>query len=134
MHGALLAAERAAGPDRLWGFVPRPARTAWIFLLTLLTWVPFRAADLAATGDYYRRLFGIAELDAAATLLPGIVANPYLVGSFLVAAVVVWAAPQAWTWTREIGIGKAVTAGALLAAGILALATQQFNPFIYFIF
>jgi len=133
-HGALLAAERAAGPDRLWRFVPRPLRTAWTFLLVLLTWVPFRAADFAATGDYFRRLFGLGAPAPAASLLPGIAHEPYLVGTFALAAAVVWLAPPSWTWTREIGAGKAAIALGLLALAVVALATQKFNPFIYFLF
>jgi alginate O-acetyltransferase complex protein AlgI len=133
-HGALLAAERAAGPDRLWRFVPAPLRTAWIFFLVLLTWVPFRAADFAATGDYFRRLFALAEPAPAATLVGGVAHEPYLVASVALAAAVVWLAPPAWSWTREIGAGKAAIALALLALSVVALATQKFNPFIYFLF
>jgi alginate O-acetyltransferase complex protein AlgI len=133
-HGALLAAERAAGPERLWRFVPPPLRTAWTFFLVLLTWVPFRAADFAATGDYFRRLFALAQPAPAAALLPCVAHEPYLVGSFAIAAAVVWLASPAWSWTREIGAGKAAIALALLALAVVALATQKFNPFIYFLF
>jgi alginate O-acetyltransferase complex protein AlgI len=133
-HGALLAAERAAGPDRLWRFVPAPLRTAWTFLLVLLTWVPFRAADFAATGDYFRRLFALSEPAPAAALLGGVAHEPYLLASFAIAAAVVWTAPPAWSWTREIGPGKAALALGLFALAVVALATQKFNPFIYFLF
>ena len=134
LHGAFLAAERAAGPERLWRWVPARLRTAWIFLLLLLTWVPFRAADFAATGEYYRRLFAFGATAPAAALLPGIVLEPYLVATFALAATVTWLAPQSWDWTREMRAGKAALALALLAVAVVALATQKFNPFIYFIF
>jgi alginate O-acetyltransferase complex protein AlgI len=134
-HGALLAAERAAGgPDRLWRWVPARLRTGWTFLLVLLTWVPFRAPSLAAAGDYFARLFGLAEVTAAATLLPGVVLSPYLVATFALAAAITWTAPQTWEWTRAMGAGKTAIALALLALSVVALATQKFNPFIYFIF
>jgi alginate O-acetyltransferase complex protein AlgI len=133
-HGALLAAERAAGPERLWRFVPGPLRTAAVFFVVLLTWVPFRAADFAATGDYFRRLFALASPAPAATLLPGILYSPYLVATFALAAAIVWLAPQSWDWTRELGPGKAIAALALFALSLVALATQRFNPFIYFLF
>jgi alginate O-acetyltransferase complex protein AlgI len=134
-HGALLAAERAAGgPDRLWRWVPARLRTAWTFLLVLLTWVPFRAPDFATTASYFARLFGLAEVSAAASLLPGVVLAPYLAGTFLVAAAVTWGAPQTWVWTREMGAGKTGIALGLFALAVVALATQKFNPFIYFIF
>ena len=133
-HGALLAAERAVGADRLWRFVPRPLRTAWTFLLVLLTWVPFRAPDFAATGEIFRRLLALDEPTGAASLLPGVIYSPYLVGTFAAAAAVVWLAPQSWEWTRRLGAGKAAVVLALLALVIVTLATQRFNPFIYFIF
>jgi alginate O-acetyltransferase complex protein AlgI len=134
MHGALLAIERAVGPERLWGWLPGPARTASVFGLLLLTWVPFRAADFAATGDFYARLFGLAERGVAAPLLPALITSPYLVASFALAAVVVWTCPQTWTWTREIGPAKAVASIAVLVLAIASLAAQAFNPFIYFLF
>ena len=50
------------------------------------------------------------------------------------AALLVWSAPQAWDWTRTLNGPKALTAlGCLWLAG-LALFTQDYNPFIYFIF
>jgi alginate O-acetyltransferase complex protein AlgI len=134
LHGALLAFERAFGPERLWRRLPAAGRTAATFLVVLLAWVPFRAADLAATGQYYARLFGLARPGPEAGLLTGLTASPYLLLTFAISALVVWAAPQSWTWTRRIGPGKAVLAAAGLAAAVVALATQEFNPFLYFIF
>jgi len=134
LHGALLAFERAFGPERLWRRLPAAGRTAATFLVVLLTWVPFRAADLAATGQYYARLFGLARPGPEAGLLAGLTASPYLLLTFAISALVVWAAPQSWTWTRRIGPGKAVLAAAGLALAVVALATQEFNPFLYFLF
>jgi alginate O-acetyltransferase complex protein AlgI len=134
MHGALLAIERAAGPERLWGWLPAPARVAATFGLVLLTWVPFRAVDFAATGEFYARLFGLGETGVAAALLPALITSPYLVGSFALAALIVWGCPQTWTWTREIGPLKAAACLSLLVLAVVSLATQDFNPFIYFLF
>jgi alginate O-acetyltransferase complex protein AlgI len=134
LHGALLAIERAVGPERLWGWLPAPARVAATFGLVLLTWVPFRAADLAATGEFYARLFGLAEPGFAAALLPALIASPYLLAAFALAAGIVWTCQQSWTWTREIGPVKAAACLSLLLLAIASLATQDFNPFIYFLF
>jgi alginate O-acetyltransferase complex protein AlgI len=135
MHGTLLAAERACGgPDRLWRFVPGALRVPWTFGLVLLTWVPFRAADFAATREIYGRLLGLAPTGDAATVVSALVAAPYLLGTFLVAGTITWLAPQTWTWTRELGFGKAAVSLGLLALSIAMLATQEFNPFLYFIF
>jgi alginate O-acetyltransferase complex protein AlgI len=135
LHGAFLAAERAAGGgERLWRFVPSPLRTAFVFGLLLLTWVPFRAADLPAALAFYGRLFGSAPAGEAGALVSALIAPPYLLGTLAVAAGVTWLAPPAWTWTRELGIGKAVGCLTLLATALALLATQEFNPFLYFLF
>jgi alginate O-acetyltransferase complex protein AlgI len=134
MHGALLAIERAVGPERLWGWLPGPARVAATFGLLLLTWVPFRAADFAATGEFYARLFGLSQPGVAAALLPALIASPYLIASFALATAIVWTCPQTWTWTREIGPLKAAACISLLVLAVASLATQDFNPFIYFLF
>jgi alginate O-acetyltransferase complex protein AlgI len=135
LHGALLAAERAAGGgDRLWRFVPERLRVAWTFLLVTLAWVPFRAPDFAAALDFYARLLALAPAEASAALVSALVATPFLAGTLVVAAGVVWLAPQSWTWTRTLGPGQAIVALALFTLALAALATQRFNPFIYFIF
>jgi alginate O-acetyltransferase complex protein AlgI len=134
MHGALLTIERAVGPERLWGRLPDWARVAGTFFVVLLTWVPFRAADFAASADFYARLFGLAPAADAAGLLEGLIGAPYLLGSTLLAAAIVWTCPQTWTWTRVLGWGKTATTFALFGLAVAALATQDFNPFLYFLF
>ncbi len=135
LHGALLAAERAAGgADRLWRFVPDRLRVTWTFGLVLLTWVPFRAPDLGATIEIWARLFALTPTRDTSALVAALIATPYLFGTLLLAAAVVWWAPQSWDWTRTLGFGKALASLALLALALAALATQEFNPFLYFIF
>ena len=57
-----------------------------------------------------------------------------LVNLGLIAAVVAWAAPQTWDWSRSISGWKAGISLGLLGLALLALMTQAYNPFIYFIF
>jgi alginate O-acetyltransferase complex protein AlgI len=52
----------------------------------------------------------------------------------LVAAVFTWAAPQTWDFTRRLTWSKAAWCMGVFAAAIAVLSTQEFNPFIYFIF
>ena len=134
LHGGALALERAVTPERLYGRLPGPLRTAIVFGFVTLAWIPFRAKDFPATLDFLARLFGLREATPSASLLPGLLHSPYLVLSFLAAAAVVWGAQQSWTWTRELTPVRASASLALLTLALAALATQRFNPFIYFIF
>jgi hypothetical protein len=52
----------------------------------------------------------------------------------LVAALVVWRAPQTWDWSRELGPVKIVTVLAVFALAVAVLSMQSYNPFIYFNF
>ena len=133
-HGALLAIERALGVDRLYGWMPRPMRVATTFSLVLVSWVFFRAADLPAALAYLGRMFGLGASADAAALLSGLLLGPYLALSFAVAAIVVWGGQQSWTWTRELTPLKIAIALGLLVVAIAALSTQDYNPFIYYIF
>ncbi len=133
-HGALLAIERKVGPERLYGWLPKPLRVATTFGLVLVSWVFFRAADLTTALAMLGRMVGLGHPAAAAPLLSGLLWSPYLLASFLVAAAVVWLAPQSWTWTRDLGPVRLVTVFALFLLAVAALATQDYNPFIYFIF
>jgi len=133
-HGTFLAVERAVGVERLYGRLPRPLRIAVVFTLVLFTWVLFRAPDLTAALAYFARLFGAAPVQEGAVLVSDLVYSPYLLGTFAVAAAVTWLAPQTWEWTRRLSPARALAAFALLVAALAALATQDYNPFIYFIF
>ena len=99
-----------------------------------MSWVFFRAADLPAALAYLRSMLGLAPYDDAARVLGLVLYEPYSVASFGCAAVIIWAAPQTWDWTRRLTPLRAAVALLLFAAAWSVLATQAFNPFIYFIF
>jgi len=134
LHGAWLALERAAGKRTLYGGLPRVARVALTFGGVLLTWVFFRAPDLSAAVRYLAHMFGLADAQPAAALVRGIVGTPYALLCLAVAAVVTWGAPQTWDWTRRLTWPRAGLAFASLALALVAMASQGYNPFIYFIF
>jgi len=133
-HGTLLAIERAIGVERLYGWMPKALRVATTFGLVLVSWVFFRAADLPEALAYLGRMLGFGAAAPAAPLLSGLLLSPYLLLSFVLAGVVVWGAQQSWTWTRELSPLKIALALGLLGAAIAALSTQDYNPFIYYIF
>ena len=134
-HGVLLAAERWRGKRSLYGFLPRPARIALTFLLTLFSWVLFRADNLGAAADYFGALFGVTPVAAGAPLLAATLYTPYRVLVLALAAVLIFQPRQAhdWaqvpvTWPRMVGLSG------LFAFALMTLYSQSFNPFLYFQF
>ena len=134
IHGVLLALERRRGKDAWYGHFPRRARIAVTFVIVLITWVFFRSPDLASAISYLGRMFGVGEAGPAALLVSGLLYQPYFLATFAMASLVTWLAPQTWDWTRSISGTKAAVILVLLSVAIGVLATQAYNPFIYFIF
>ena len=54
--------------------------------------------------------------------------------SILIAGIVVWFGTQTWDWTQQMTWPKTATCFALGWVALIVLATQEYNPFIYFIF
>jgi alginate O-acetyltransferase complex protein AlgI len=134
LHGLLLASERLRGKAALYANLPAPARVAATFGVVLVTWVFFRAADLSHAFRYLGHMFAFREPAANADLLTGIVYQPYYVATFVLAGIIVWSAPQTWDWSRQLTLAKAATVMAVFVLSVFVLATQSYNPFIYFFF
>jgi alginate O-acetyltransferase complex protein AlgI len=134
LHGALLAFERFRGKAALYGRLPEPLRVAVTFVLVLITWVFFRAPDLPEAVRYLGDMAALGTPQEGVGLLSGIVYRPYYLVTFLVAGAIVWMAPQTWDWTRTLTLPRAATVLALLVLSVVALTTQAYNPFIYYIF
>ena len=135
IHGGMLAFERLLGKDSAYARLPGPVKTAITFVIVLFTWVFFRAKDLPAALSYCQTMLGLGGSQTAGSdLLAGLIYRPYFVVSFLAAAVVVWACPQTWDFTRRLTWPKAIWVAGLLLLSITLMEAQAFNPFIYFIF
>ena len=134
LHGALLAFERFFGKSAPYSALPAPVRIGLTFTLVLIGWVFFRAPDLPSAMRYLGDMAGVRAIDPGAMLLRGIVYQPYYLGTFVVAGFVAWACPQTWDWTRTITAAKGVAIAGLFILAAIALTTQSYNPFIYFIF
>jgi alginate O-acetyltransferase complex protein AlgI len=70
----------------------------------------------------------------SSALLSGMIYKPYYLLSVCLAAIVVWLGRQTWDWTQQITLPKAFLCCAACWLALAALATQEYNPFIYFIF
>jgi alginate O-acetyltransferase complex protein AlgI len=60
--------------------------------------------------------------------------QPYYLICFVIAVAVAWSFPTAWAWTQKLTGTKACVCMALFWLSLVMLATQEYNPFIYFIF
>ncbi len=134
IHGAMLIAERLRGKTSFYERLPRPLRVTLTFALVNLAWVFFRSEDLPSALAFVGRLFGVGTAHSGTALIGGLLYTPYYLGSFVLAAVVVWLAPQSWDWTRRLSWQRALVCTVLLWTGLSVMLTQAYNPFIYFIF
>ncbi len=149
-HGLLLSLERAVR----WRFgrwpVPAVIGVPWTYLLVLLGWVLFRAADLSDAGAYLAALAGRVPAAAAATAgFAAELGDPrnltvLIVGSVAACAPLLGLRRLVDEWPVGAPPGAARLPAALVARGTVtalllwasatALAAGGFNPFIYYRF
>lgn len=133
LHGLCLALERWRGGRGFLHAAPVGWQMASTFVLVCISWVFFRADSLAAAWLYLGSMFGLGTAEAHG-LVRGVIFQPYYLATIVIAAVVTWRAPQTWDWTRELPAWKLCIVAIALMSSLLVLATQAYNPFIYFIF
>lgn len=134
IHGALLALERLKNQHLPAVRIPSPLATALTFLVVSLTWIFFRADSLADALTYLQSLAPNDNTSPNLALTSATIQTPYHLGSLLLASLIAFIAPQTWDWTRQISPLKVVAATACGVLALLLMATQDYNPFIYFIF
>jgi len=134
IHGAMLSFERMQGKESWYRRAPGPLKVAITFVILLFTWVFFRAKDLTASVNYCKTMLGFGPRQDGSDLLAGLIYQPYYIISFAIAALVVWRFPQTWDYTRKMPWPKAAYCLVLLLISLAVMETQEFNPFIYFIF
>ena len=134
IHGVMLGFERLQGKESLYRHLPGPMRTAITFVIVCFAWVFFRAETLPAALTYCASLVGAGHPSAGAGLIGGVIYQPYYLAMLAIAAGVTWFCPQTWDFTRRITPARAAFALTLFWASVMVLATQAYNPFIYFIF
>jgi alginate O-acetyltransferase complex protein AlgI len=134
IHGGMLAFERAQGKDSVYRRLPQPVRVAITFFVVCLAWVFFRAKTLGQAVAMCRSLFGLAVTTPASDAPAGLMYTPFHVTVFVLAAALVWGAPNTWAFTARLSLPRAVGAVGLLVLSLLLLWTQSANPFLYFQF
>ena len=140
IHGGMLALERRRGKASFYGSIPKPLRVSATFLLVLIAWVFFRINELPYAITYLQCLFGrgwvaqSVQIQPSTDLIAGILYQPYYLLVMGIACIVVWCFPQTWDWTQQLTSLKIGICLTLLWLSLAVLATQAYNPFIYFIF
>jgi len=134
IHGFMLGLERFHGKNGPFHRLPAFIQIGFTFLLVTFSWVFFRSSDLSSAITYCRSMAGIGHALPASSLIAGVIYQPYYLGSFLLAAIVIWTAPQTWDWTRHLTVGKAIVILILFWISVIVMTGQSYNPFIYFNF
>ncbi len=133
-HGGMLAFERSQGREGFYHRLPKWIRIAFTFGLVLAGWVVFRAPNIGSARRYLACMAGLGAASPADSLVGALVCKPYYIISLAAAAAIVWAGIQTWDFTQRLTLPKATACYALGWLALVILATQEYNPFIYFIF
>ncbi len=134
IHGSYLAFERAQGKESIYHRFPKILQIIITFFVVVIAWVFFRAETLPGAWRYLRSMFGCGIGEGGGELAGGLIYSPYYIINFILAGAVIWALPQTWDFTRKLGWWKMVWCMIVFALALVALTTQSYNPFIYFIF
>jgi len=133
IHGGYLAFERAQGKESIYHKLPALLQIIITFFIVLIAWVFFRADTLPDAAQYLKCMFGGAT-PGQGEAVRGLIYNPYYVVNFILAGITIWALPQTWDFTRQLTWPKIAWCILLFFVSLIALTTQSYNPFIYFIF
>jgi len=134
IHGGYLAFERAQGKESIYRRLPKFCQLIITFFIVVVAWVFFRADTLPAAWEYLGSMFGWSAVPGNGAVARGLIWNPYYVINFVLAGVVIWALPQSWDFTRKLDWRKVLWCVLVFLIALIALTTQSYNPFIYFIF
>jgi len=134
IHGGALSFERALGKKSPYHLLPKILRVMVTYAIVLVTWIFFRAKDLPAAMAYLGSMFGLTHASVGSHLIGGLLFKPYYLICFAIAGVATWWLPDTWDYTQKLTWPKAAYCMVLLVIAMAVLATQEYNPFIYFIF
>jgi alginate O-acetyltransferase complex protein AlgI len=141
-HGVLLVIERLS-LGKLLERLPRLAGHAYTLLAVMLGWVLFRADNLGHAWGYWRALFGLSPLNGPAHpwqmyALPSTL-TALAIGLILAVIPHQKVMPAAGEsaaakGSRLLDLGKSAALALGFALCVLSLASNTYNPFIYFRF
>jgi len=131
LHGGALALERLWKPKNHAHWFWKSLAIMRTFAIVLLAWVFFRAADLPHALDY---IGSMLSFNPTNQMLDALMLQPLAIVTLVAAAICVWCLPDTWEWTQNLTWPKTLACAAVFLVSLALLATQTYNPFIYFIF
>jgi alginate O-acetyltransferase complex protein AlgI len=135
VHGLLLIGERALGKRSVYQALPRVVRIVLTFVLVLITWVFFRADTIADAGHYLAAMFCLQPPQPGSLLIAAEIYTPRIFIVMGLGALLVIQPLQAFDYARlSRPLAEAVGLLLLFVLALALMATQAFNPFLYFQF
>jgi alginate O-acetyltransferase complex protein AlgI len=135
-QGGLLVAERLLR-NHVGPLPEGPVAWAFTFLLVMIGWVLFRAANLGQAGHFIITMFGIGHPDFVYYGLLYFL-TPHSAFFALCGLAFAFIPFERFSWRTEgkpiMTAGKAVAALLVFLYGVVMLSANSFNPFIYFKF
>ncbi|WP_400191078.1 MBOAT family O-acyltransferase [Hymenobacter sp. B81] len=130
-HGVLQALERALGERHPLKQLPVWGQRLATFLLVLVGWVFFRAADLPTA---FRVLGNLVGYHGGQPVQPLDLAQPLGLAFLTFATIVSMSYPNLWQQPVRLNWRTAVVYGLGLVVSVVLIMTQQNSPFLYFQF
>ena len=134
LHGGGLALERAFARNAPNFSLPPVLSRLLTLLVVLVGWVFFRAQTLPDALSYLRSMADFSLSQWAPKIVGSPLQQPFALACLAIALGVVVLGRQTWDWTQSLSPAKAALSLGLGGVAIVALLTQDYNPFIYFIF
>lgn len=135
IYGVFLVIERWSKKNNIVRVkIPAFFKWGYTYLVVLVAWVFFRAPTLPTAIDYLSSMAGITATPQNALMIDSTLYTPYNLISLAIGAFLIAFAPGTWEWTQKLTPLKFVLLAMLFIFSIMALTTQSYNPFIYFIF
>ncbi len=134
LHGGSLALERAFARNAPSFSLPPLLSRLLTLLVVLVGWVFFRAQSLPDALSYLRSMADLSSTQWAPRIVGSPLQQPFALACLALALGVVTLGQQTWDWTQSLSPTKAALSLVLGGVAVVALLTQDYNPFIYFIF
>jgi alginate O-acetyltransferase complex protein AlgI len=133
-HGGLLAFERWRGKRTIYHRLPRWGRVATTMILVLISWVLFRASDFSQASGYLASMFGLRATTAASALLAAELYTPLHLSIMVLCGFFGLQPMEGHDWVDRLSWPRVAVLAPLFVLALMTMATQSFNPFLYFQF